>query len=158
MRTLGFPDSGEVIRSAAQLPDGEFILVGSTGFTSEVTDFASIYLVRTDSLSDLEWSGVYGGFDDQAAEAVLVTSDNGLLVCGWTGEWWGMNDVDFYAMRFESVLDFTPARDRPFPTQLTLRAYPNPFNAETTLAFYLSSPQWIELTLYDQLGRIVRTL
>lgn len=158
MRTYGYRDSSEIFYSVAQLPDDGFILTGSTGSTSEGADLASIYLVRTDSLGDLEWSSIHGGFDHQSAEAVLVTSDNGLLVCGWTGEWWGMNDVDLYAMRFESILDFTPTRNRPFPSQLTLRAYPNPFNAETTLAFYLNRPQMIELTLYDQLGRVVRTL
>jgi hypothetical protein len=158
MRTYGYPDSSEAFFATSQLQDGGFIFVGFTGYTSEVTDFASIYLVRTDSLGDLEWSGVYGGFDHQAAEDVLITQDNGLLVCGWTGEWWGMNDVDLYAMRFESVLDNTPSHGQPFPSQLTLSAYPNPFNAETTLTFYIDHPQMIELTLYDQLGRVVRTL
>ncbi len=36
--------------------------------------------------------------------------------------------------------------------------YPNPFNPTTTISFHLASPNNITITIYDMLGRIVRTL
>jgi hypothetical protein len=158
MQTYGFADSSEIIKSAVQLEDGGFLFAGGTGSAGIGADLTSIYLVRTDSLGELLWSNVYGGFDQQLAEDVLVTSGNGLLVCGWTGDLVDEDDTDIYVMRFESVLDTEPSRSQPFPAQLTLRAFPNPFNSETTLSFNLNRPQMIELTLYNQLGQIVETL
>ncbi|MBD3376118.1 T9SS type A sorting domain-containing protein [candidate division KSB1 bacterium] len=53
------------------------------------------------------------------------------------------------AVEHESVL----------PDELTLhRAYPNPFNPGTTLAFDLPANAHVRLTIYDRLGRIVRVL
>ncbi|MEM6337291.1 MAG: T9SS type A sorting domain-containing protein, partial [Bacteroidota bacterium] len=38
------------------------------------------------------------------------------------------------------------------------RAYPNPFNPEATVRFAVATEQPVSLTLYDLLGRPVRTL
>jgi len=45
------------------------------------------------------------------------------------------------------------------PEQVTvLQSYPNPFNASTTIEFTLAEAQVIELTVYDLLGKKVRSL
>ena len=36
--------------------------------------------------------------------------------------------------------------------------YPNPFNSETTLNFQLTKQSWVNLNIYDTLGREIRTL
>ena len=36
--------------------------------------------------------------------------------------------------------------------------FPNPFNAITTIRFALPEPQFVNLTIYDLLGRKIRTL
>jgi len=41
---------------------------------------------------------------------------------------------------------------------ILLRNYPNPFNAQTTIEFFLPEPLKVRLTVYDLLGRQVRTL
>ena len=38
------------------------------------------------------------------------------------------------------------------------RNYPNPFNPETTVEFGVGNAEWVTLTVYDMLGRAVRTL
>jgi len=45
------------------------------------------------------------------------------------------------------------------PTAFTLHDnYPNPFNPATTISYELSGTSDVELTIYDQLGKVVRTL
>lgn len=46
-----------------------------------------------------------------------------------------------------------------FPTEFILEQnYPNPFNPSTIIKYALSSPQHIELTIYNQLGQRIKTL
>lgn len=54
-----------------------------------------------------------------------------------------------------------PVRDNTraeIPTEVTLSAYPNPFNPSTTIAFDLNARAQVSLDVYDITGRLVRTL
>jgi len=47
----------------------------------------------------------------------------------------------------------------PLPGKFILmQNYPNPFNAQTAIRFFLPEPQIVRLTIYDLLGRQIRTL
>ncbi|RMF60150.1 MAG: T9SS C-terminal target domain-containing protein [Calditrichaeota bacterium] len=49
--------------------------------------------------------------------------------------------------------------DEPLPERFALHPnYPNPFNPETTIRYDLPVPAEVRLTIYDLLGRVVRTL
>ena len=51
------------------------------------------------------------------------------------------------------------AIDDTLPTEITLsQNYPNPFHGVTTIEYVLLAPMWVQLTVYDLLGRQVRTL
>jgi hypothetical protein len=157
MRTYGYRDSSEAFLSASQLSDGSFILAGFTGSTSEGADRASVYLVRTDSLGLFEWSAIYGGPNQDFVESVLLSPDGGYLLTGWSNS----NDVgtfNIYTLRIDSELGIPNHNRSLIPDRLSLYAYPNPFNSETTLKLSLDRPQTIELTLYNQLGQIVMPL
>jgi len=58
------------------------------------------------------------------------------------------------------LTDSTDAADDPVivPNDFALVAYPNPFNATTTLQYALSQPSTVSLKVFDLLGREVRTL
>ncbi len=73
------------------------------------------------------------------------------LVYGAPGE--GDNGkVHVYSL-FDSASGIT---DNKQPSDITLYYnYPNPFNAGTTIRFYLTNPHMVNLTIYDRLGRQV---
>jgi photosystem II stability/assembly factor-like uncharacterized protein len=57
------------------------------------------------------------------------------------------------------VLGVDPGGSPGVPTEFRLEPnYPNPFNPTTTIRFALAQPAWIELTVFDILGRKVRTI
>ncbi|MBE0567106.1 MAG: T9SS type A sorting domain-containing protein [Krumholzibacteria bacterium] len=85
---------------------------------------------------------------DHSAIGVVLAGD---LVCvaDWTG---GLQ----LAWRHCGGASAQP--DLPAPAAAALRAYPNPFNARTTITFELPLGTAATLHLYDVAGRLVRTL
>ena len=69
----------------------------------------------------------------------IVSSDTGMLVL----EWAALGSIDGYGI----------------PEQFTLHQnYPNPFNPITTLRYDLPENAIVNITIYDMLGREVKTL
>ena len=59
--------------------DGGYII---TGYTTEEVDGAEVYLVKADSLGNLEWDYFFGGGMDDYGYSVEETSDGGFIVTG----------------------------------------------------------------------------
>jgi hypothetical protein len=69
------------------------------------------------------------------------------------------DEVSFgvYSYAVPSAIQDFPTRG--LPQNITLQAaYPNPFNASTTLSFTLTNAMAVELNLYDITGRLLKTL
>jgi parallel beta-helix repeat protein/predicted outer membrane repeat protein len=80
-----------------------------------------------------------------------------VLDCGW-GLGTIISDMGAYGGGDSTLLhieDYVPPLPR---KQMLFQNYPNPFNSQTTIKFMLSLPQNVRLTIYDLLGRQVRTL
>lgn len=68
--------------SVKQTSDGGYIVAGLTNsFGSGLKDF---YLLKTDSLGNLQWERTFGGANDDEAYSVLQTNDGGFLAAGVT--------------------------------------------------------------------------
>lgn len=63
-----------------QLPDGGFVLVGSS--TSESYGGKDVYVVRTDKFGDVIWENNFGGMGDDIGSSVILGQNNSLYVCG----------------------------------------------------------------------------
>jgi len=61
--------------------DGGFI-VG--GHTFNAVNQSDMYLVKTDSYGNLQWSKTFGGPDEEYSYSVQQTTDNGYIICGFT--------------------------------------------------------------------------
>lgn len=67
------------------LPDGGFVMVGST--TSSSGTFIpngekDVYVVRTDNIGNVVWENSYGGTGDDVGNSVILGTNNSLYVCG----------------------------------------------------------------------------
>jgi hypothetical protein len=94
-RTYGGSDH-DYANCVRETPDGGFIIVGSTA--SFGAGFTDCYIVRTDALGDTVWTRAYGGYDDERAHSVDLTSDGGCIVGGHTTSW-GSGSHDVWLLR-----------------------------------------------------------
>lgn len=67
-------------RSIELTPDGGYILTGWS-FTGDGRE--DIYIIKTDSLGNQEWSRTCGDFNYQRGWSIANTSDSGFVIAGW---------------------------------------------------------------------------
>jgi hypothetical protein len=94
-RTYGLPTTlyEEVGWSLVQTSEGGYALAGYAGTGGEDMIF-DFWLVKTDSLGNMEWNQTYGGADTDFAYSVIQTSDEGYAIAGSTHSYGqGYNDV-----------------------------------------------------------------
>jgi hypothetical protein len=98
-RTYGGAQSDEA-RCIAETSDGGFVLAGNTqSFGMGGSDF---WLIKTDSLGDVEWNRAYGGPSNDDCHFVRQTGDGGFIL---TGETWsfGAGSSDFWVVKVDAA-------------------------------------------------------
>jgi hypothetical protein len=81
-----------------ETPDGGFVIVGSTA--SFGAGFTECYILRIDALGDTHWTRAYGGYGDERAYSVDLTSDGGYIVGGHTTTF-GAGGYDVWLLRLQ---------------------------------------------------------
>jgi len=99
-RTYGGADN-DYGWSVRQTADGGYVIAGIT-FSFGRPD-GQVYLIRTDSAGEAEWSRVYGGSGSDHGCDVASTSDGGFIVVGKFGRATGGDDV--FLVRVDSIGD-----------------------------------------------------
>jgi hypothetical protein len=75
--------SGEdVARAVIQTVDEGFVIAGST--SSLETGNSDAWLIKTDENGMIEWNRTYGGLEDDGAETIIQTADEGFVFAGFT--------------------------------------------------------------------------
>jgi len=70
--------------SLVETSDGGYAIVGSTeSFGAGETD---VWLVKTDAFGTVEWNITHGGSDYDFGRSLVVTSDGGYAIAGYTGD------------------------------------------------------------------------
>ena len=82
--------------------DGGFIILGSTN--SFGAGNYDIYLLKIDSIGNLQWSKTYGGIDYDNGKAIQETTDGGFIIGGATKSF-GVGSKDIYLIKTNSVGD-----------------------------------------------------
>ena len=88
--------------SVRQTPDGGYVFTGCKG--SRRTDTRQVYVVKTNTTGDTEWTRTYGGASEGRGFCVELTGDGGYIVAGITLSY-GAGSRDFYLLRMNSVGD-----------------------------------------------------
>jgi hypothetical protein len=93
--------SGEEYGSSIQLTsDGGYIATGQT--SSFGAGSYDVYLVKSDSLGNVQWSKTYGGAGNDEANSVIQTADGSYVVVGESKSF-GANDYDLYIIKTDSA-------------------------------------------------------
>lgn len=74
--------SGDYLRSVQQTTDGGYITASET--FSFGAGGADVYLIKTDSIGNLEWAKTYGGTAADYGYSVRQTPDGGFITAGYT--------------------------------------------------------------------------
>jgi hypothetical protein len=85
-----------------QTTDKGYIIGGSTkSFGVGGYDF---YLIKTDSLGNIQWSKTYGGQNDEFCLSVKQTADKGFIACGFSNSFNSMQSLhDSYLVKIDSA-------------------------------------------------------
>lgn len=94
---------------------------------------SDVYLIKTDTIGNMEWSRLYGGFLLDKARCVQKTLDGGYIIGGYTYSFGGLDQA--YLIKTNSqgnvaIKEGIPQERRSYPV---LTCSPNPFNTSTTI-------------------------
>lgn len=84
--------------------DNGYILCGYTS-SSMSNGGIDIYIVKTDSLGNIDWENNYGGSLDDVAYSIDLTYDNGYIIGGRTYSY-GLGEDDLYMVKIDSLGNF----------------------------------------------------
>ncbi|MCK4645765.1 MAG: hypothetical protein KAU46_05905 [Candidatus Aminicenantes bacterium] len=91
--------NSDTASSIQQTIDGGYIVAGRTG--SFGAGYIDSWILKLDSVGDIEWQHTYGGIDSDRASSIQQTTDGGYIVAGYTHSF-GAGDNDYWILKLTS--------------------------------------------------------
>jgi len=99
-RIFGEIDSWDAGRCVEQTTDGGYIITGETGAFSDGSQ--NIWLIKVDSNGNEQWNKTFGGTGYDGGNSVIITSDGGYIVAGFTGSYSPDGKTDVWLLKTDS--------------------------------------------------------
>ncbi len=141
-------------RDVVQLSDGGYAF---SGFYLYEPGDTRAWMVRINSMGDTLWSRQWGISNlSNHANTITLTADGGYVLAGLK-DWVSNTITSGNAWLLKTSPDPLETEEHRIniPTGVLLSAYPNPFNATTTLSLSLSHTSPVSLTVFNLLGQAV---
>lgn len=153
----GQSDANDYAFDLAQTSDGGYLVAGRhynlDGYHN------NMYIVKLDGNGDSLWSYTLPSGTTDEAMVVHEGKYGNIYLFGTKAVSSSASSRDYYVMAMDYALDAPPVILDQLPSGYELsHNYPNPFNPQTTIQFSLPVRSDINLTVYDILGRRVKTL
>lgn len=92
--------NNDVASSIIQTTDGGYILAGTTeSFGAGMSD---VWVLKLSSSGEIEWQKTYGGSQEDKAESIMETSDEGFIIGGYTNSF-GSGGFDIWILKLSST-------------------------------------------------------
>ena len=154
-----------------QTPDGGFIICGGSGdeysysesgHYSGPSDEWKVYLVRTNSIGDIIWEGIYPTWStgNNAGEYIGLTNDGGYIVFVDTDSQSSPapNNYGFMKIASDKITVFDSKDILRVDDFYLYQNYPNPFNPVTKIRYSIANPGKVEINVFNNLGIQVANL
>lgn len=165
-RTIGGSGKDELY-AIQQTIDGGFILGGlsNSNISGDKTENNKggddYWIVKTDSIGNIEWQKTIGGSNNEKLYSVVKqTINGGYIVGGYTSSNIsgdktensnGLNDYWIVKLSALTSIEETVSI-------ADLAIFPNPSNTEINISFILTDEEEIKIELYNSLGQIVKRI
>jgi hypothetical protein len=139
-----------------QTIDGGYIIIGTKRNSSAMEN--DVWLIKTNSDGNEEWNKVIGGSGIDYGFSGQQTEDGGYIIGGATNSY-GNGEFDVWLIKTDSdgVVEIESKPISP-NTYNIHQNHPNPFNPKTTLHYDLPEDAMVNITIYDMMGRVIKTM
>ena len=131
-----------------------------TGYSVGVGSYEDYATIKYNSLGIQQWCAIYNGSTNHNDEAYSITIDKtgniyitGITTPNGDGNW------DFTTIKYSQLItQISNSSDNLFQTFKLSQNYPNPFNPRTIINYELPITNYVNIKIFDALGKEVATL